>query len=216
MAKKPVVAVNPVDPQSIEDVGFLWGKTTSDRETLARYVMGKVPSLGEPEVELPDETKDRLKTGLLNYYNQVVNPPVFYVVADGHFIQKPENEWTEFQGEKRQLDVYIAFGVDQSTLIHLREHENGWYKEVQGLKTAFSKYFSNACGEIVKKARELKDRAQGIKKTRALTKVFSVREKEMLDSLLEFCKKADGRGNDPTADLALTRKRVAAYFAVTK
>jgi len=218
MAKK--VHDVAVDPQSIEDAGFQWGFNSSKQSSIASYLMGLIPGLGNPDVaqsdQLPKEQKDRLKVGLMNHYAQSVKPCVYYVIADGNPVEKTEAEFNAFNGEKRRLDIHIASAVDQSTLTYLRENEKAWYGLVQDLKTDFSQYFSNACREIISRSKSIYAKKHGLKRERSLTLVFEMREKKMLADLLQYCITADSRGNDPTADVALTKKRIAAYFAVTK
>lgn len=219
MAKKPnaVVAEHFTIPQSLEDAGFQWGRTGVQQGSIAKYIMDQVPGLGDPNVEeqLPKEQKDRLKVGLMNHYGENIKPCRYYVIADNHPVEKPETEWNEYQGEKRRLDVHVAFGMDQSALTYLRENEKDWYKLVQELKTDFSKYFSNSCREIVSKAKKIFAEKHGLKRERALTLVFSAREKKVMEDLLQKCITANSKGTDPTADVALTKKRITAYFAVT-
>lgn len=218
MAKKAIAVA--VDPQSVEDAGFQWGFNSSKQSSIASYLMGQIPGLGNPDVakadQLPKEQKDRLKVGLMSHYAQSVKPCVYYVFADGNPVEKTEEEFNAFNGEKRRLDIHIASAVDQSTLTYLRENEKAWYGLVQDIKTDFSQYFSNACGEIIAKSKKIYAKKHNLKRERSLTLVFEIREKKMLADLLQFCINADSHGKDPTADVALTKKRIAAYFAVTK
>jgi len=220
MAKKPnavVVTEHFTIPQSLEDAGFQWGRTGVQQGSIAKYIMDQVPGLGDPDVEeqLPKEQKDRLKVGLMNHYGENIKSCRYYVIADNNAIEKSETEWNEYQGEKRRLDVHVAFGMDLSTLTYLRENEKDWYKLVQELKTDFNKYFSNSCREIVAKAKRIFAEKHNLKRERASTLTFSIREKKVLDDLLQKCITADRVGNDSSANVALTKKRIAAYFAVT-
>ncbi len=157
--------------------------------------------------------RDSLKVGYINYYNEKVKPARYFVVADNNFVEKTEADWNAFQGEKRRLDVHVAFGIDQAGLTYLRENEKVWYGLIQDLKTDFNAYASNKIGELITKAKKIWAKRAGIKRERSLTKVFEVREKEVMEDLLDKCISADGRGNDATADVARTKRRIAAYFA---
>lgn len=219
MAKKPIVVSEHFTvPQSLEDAGFQWGRNSAQQGSITQFIMDQVPGLGDPSVEeqLPKDQKEKLRIGLRNHYAENLRPCRYYVVADGNLVEKPESEWTEFNGEKRRLDIHIASAMDQSALTYIRENEKAWYGLVQELKTDFNQYFSNACREIVSKAKKIYAKKHGIKRERSLTKVFSIREKEVMEDLLQKCITANSRGNDESADVALTKKRIAAYFAVTK
>ena len=219
MAKKPsVVSEHFTVPQSLEDAGFQWGRNSAQQGSITQYIMDQVPGLGDPAIDeqLPKDQKEKLRVGLRNHYAENLRPSRHFVVVDNNLVETPEEKWNEFNGEKRKLDIFIACAMDQSTLTHLRENEKAWYGLIQEVKTDFNQYFSNACREIVSKAKKLYAKKHGIKRERSLTKVFSIREKEVMEDLLQKCITANSRGNDESADIALTKKRIAAYFAVTK
>jgi len=203
---------------SLEDCGFQQCKTDAKFVDVATYAMSQIPTLGDPTLnrseQMSKEDRNSLRIGYVNYYNEKVKPTRYFVVADGNFVEKPEADWNEHQGEKRRLDVHIAFAIDQAGLTYLRENEKVWYGLVQDLKTDFNAYVSNKIGELISKAKKIWAKRAGIKRERSLTKVFEVREKEVMQDLLEKCISADARPNpDPTADVARTKRRIAAYFA---
>lgn len=202
---------------SLEDAGFQQCRVDSNFSDITNFVMSKVPTLGDPTLnrseQMSKDERDRLKVGYVNYYNEKVSPARYFVVADGQYVEKSEEEWLAYQGEKRRLDVHVAFGIDQAGLTYLRENEKVWYGLVQGVKTDFNAYASNKIGELISKAKKIWAKRAGIKRERSLTKVFESREKEALEDLLQKCITADSRGNDPTADVARTKRRIAAYFA---
>jgi len=202
---------------SLEDAGFQQCRTDARFSDITDYVMSQIPTLGDPTLnrseQMRKEDRDSLKVGYVNYYNEKVKPARYFVVADSNFVEKSETEWNDHQGEKRRLDVHVAFGIDQAGLTYLRENEKVWYGLVQDLKTDFNAFASNKIGELISKAKKIWAKRSGIKRDRSLTKVFEVREKDVLDDLLDKCISADSRGNDPTADVARTKRRIAAYFA---
>ena len=219
MAKnaKQVQSESAVSIASLEDAGFQQCSVDTQFVNVVDFAMSQIPTLGDPTLnrseQMTKSDRDSLKVGYINYYNEKVKPARYFVVADNNFVEKTEAEWNAFQGEKRRLDVHVAFGIDQAGLTYLRENEKVWYGLIQDLKTDFNAYASNKIGELISKAKKIWAKRAGIKRERSLTKVFEVREKEVMEDLLDTCISADGRGNDATADVARTKRRIAAYFA---
>lgn len=219
MAKnaKQVQSESAVSIASLEDAGFQQCSVDTQFVNVVDFAMSQIPTLGDPTLnrseQMTKSDRDSLKVGYINYYNEKVKPARYFVVADNNFVEKTEAEWNAFQGEKRRLDVHVAFGIDQAGLTYLRENEKVWYGLIQDLKTDFNAYASNKIGELISKAKKIWAKRAGIKRERSLTKVFEVREKEVMEDLLDKCITADGRGNDATADVARTKRRIAAYFA---
>lgn len=219
MAKnaKQVQSESAVSIASLEDAGFQQCSVDTQFVNVVDFAMSQIPTLGDPTLnrseQMTKSDRDSLKVGYINYYNEKVKPARYFVVADNNFVEKTEAEWNAFQGEKRRLDVHVAFGIDQAGLTYLRENEKVWYGLIQDLKTDFNAYASNKIGELISKAKKIWAKRAGIKRERSLTKVFEVREKEVMEDLLDKCISADGRGNDATADVARTKRRIAAYFA---
>lgn len=219
MAKnaKQVQSESAVSIASLEDAGFQQCSVDTQFVNVVDFAMSQIPTLGDPTLnrseQMTKSDRDRLKVGYLNYYNEKVKSARYFVVADNNYVEKTEAEWNAFQGEKRRLDVHVAFGIDLAGLTYLRENEKVWYGLIQDLKTDFNAYASNKIGELISKAKKIWAKRAGIKRDRASTKVFEVREKEVMEDLLDKCISADGRGNDATADVARTKRRIAAYFA---
>lgn len=219
MAKnaKQVQSESAVSIASLEDAGFQQCSVDTQFVNVVDFAMSQIPTLGDPTLnrseQMTKSDRDSLKVGYINYYNEKVKPARYFVVADNNYVEKTEAEWNAFQGEKRRLDVHVAFGIDQAGLTYLRENEKVWYGLIQDLKTDFNAYASNKIGELITKAKKIWAKRAGIKRERSLTKVFEVREKEVMEDLLDKCISADGRGNDATADVARTKRRIAAYFA---
>ena len=219
MAKnaKQVQSESAVSIASLEDAGFQQCSVDTQFVNVVDFAMSQIPTLGDPTLnrseQMTKSDRDSLKVGYINYYNEKVKPARYFVVADNNFVEKTEADWNAFQGEKRRLDVHVAFGIDQAGLTYLRENEKVWYGLIQDLKTDFNAYSSNKIGELITKAKKIWAKRAGIKRERSLTKVFEVREKEVMEDLLDKCISADGRGNDATADVARTKRRIAAYFA---
>lgn len=219
MAKnaKQVQSESAVSIASLEDAGFQQCSVDTQFVNVVDFAMSQIPTLGDPTLnrseQMTKSDRDSLKVGYINYYNEKVKPARYFVVADNNYVEKTEAEWNAFQGEKRRLDVHVAFGIDQAGLTYLRENEKVWYGLIQDLKTDFNAYASNKIGELISKAKKIWAKRAGIKRERSLTKVFEVREKEVMEDLLDKCISADGRGNDATADVARTKRRIAAYFA---
>lgn len=219
MAKnaKQVQSESAVSIASLEDAGFQQCSVDTQFVNVVDFAMSQIPTLGDPTLnrseQMTKSDRDSLKVGYINYYNEKVKPARYFVVADNNYVEKTEADWNAFQGEKRRLDVHVAFGIDQAGLTYLRENEKVWYGLIQDLKTDFNAYASNKIGELITKAKKIWAKRAGIKRERSLTKVFEVREKEVMEDLLDKCISADGRGNDATADVARTKRRIAAYFA---
>lgn len=219
MAKnaKQVQSESAVSIASLEDAGFQQCSVDTQFVNVVDFAMSQIPTLGDPTLnrseQMTKSDRDSLKVGYINYYNEKVKPARYFVVADNNYVEKTEADWNAFQGEKRRLDVHVAFGIDQAGLTYLRENEKVWYGLIQDLKTDFNAYASNKIGELISKAKKIWAKRAGIKRERSLTKVFEVREKEVMEDLLDKCISADGRGNDATADVARTKRRIAAYFA---
>ena len=217
MAKLPKQVEVQSSIASLSDAGFQQCSIDAKFVDVVGFAMSRIPTLGDPTLnrseQMTKEDRDELKIGYLNYYNENVKPARFFVVADGNYVEKTEKEWTEHNGEKRRLDVHVAFAIDQAGLTDIRENDKVWYGLVQDLKTDYNAYASNKIGELISKAKKVWAKRLGIKRDRSLTKVFEVREKETLNDLLQKCITADSRKTDATADVARTKRRIAAYFA---
>ena len=157
MAKKPVVPETEVSVHSLTDVGYQQGKANSTNETLARFAMSRIPTLGDPNLDrseqIDKESREELKKGYMTYYHEKIEPTKFFAIVDGNVVEKPEAEWNEMTGyERRQLNVHIAFGMTQAALNDLKETMPVYYGLVQSLKTDFNTYTSNRLGDLIKKA----------------------------------------------------------------
>ena len=79
------VVVDDQDPKSLSDAGFKQCRLDSGFTKVAEWCMGKIPSLGNPEVaradQVPKEARDELKVGYLDYYNRTIAQPRFFVVV---------------------------------------------------------------------------------------------------------------------------------------
>ena len=84
---------------------------------------------------------------------------------------------------------------------------------MQSLRTDFNTYASNRIGDIIKKATKIRSDLLGLKRERVQAFEFAVFEKKILAELEKRVRNADNRGNDPSADVALVKRRIAAYWS---
>ena len=218
MAKK-AIAVPEVSLHSLTDAGFQQGKNTSALESIVRFVMSRVPTLGDPSVDRADqidkESKEDLRKGYMSYYAASLKPNRYFLIVDNNLVEKQHAEWSETTGyEKREFGVHIAFGFTQATLNDMKETNPDYYRMVMDLKTEFNAYVSNRLGDLIRKAKEIHAENMGLKRERVPTKVFSVWEDETLKLILQRVKTADSRGNDPSADVERVKRAIAAHLAV--
>lgn len=219
MAKKPAVPVVPASIQSLRDAGFQQGKNVAQFADIVRFAMDRIPTLGDPSLDRSDQidkdSKAELREGYMTYYHESVKPSRFFLIVDNNLVEKTETEWNETEGyEKRMLNVHVAFGMTQAAMNALKEDSPNYHALVQEVKTDFNAYVSNRLGDLIRKAKELRAKALGLKRERAPTKVFTDWESETLESILTRVKTADTRGMDPTADVERVKRAIAAYKSV--
>ena len=204
-------------PQSWSDFGKRVGVADSASRVDTMWAMERCPSLGDPDVDrknqIPKDTLDEIKQGLAIHYADNVVPQRTYAVVDGNIVLLDAKQLAKHEGEKRLLDVHIAYGIDQSTFNYLRDNDKAWYDMLMAERAAFSKYASNLIGETIKKARKIWDARKGIVRTRVSALALDVAEKNLLDEILTRHRNSTAKGNDPYANVELTKRRIQAWFA---
>ena len=137
-----------------------------------------------------------------------MRPPcsVFVEMQDG-------KEFDAYVGEKRKLDVHIAFAITQQAINDLKSNDSAWYQMVQELKTDFNAYASNRIGDLIKKAKEIRRLQLGVKRERIQALAFEKYIEKTLDDMLTRARNAESRGNDPTVDVERLKRQIAAFKA---
>lgn len=204
-------------PQSWVDFGKRTGVADSAARVDTVWAMDLCPSLGNPDVDrknqIPKDTLDEIKQGLAIHYAESVKPQRTFAVVDGNIVLLDAKQLAKHEGEKRLLDVHIAYGIDQSTFNYLRENDKAWYDMLMEERRGFSAYASNLIGDVIKKARKIWDARKGIVRTRVSALALDVAEQKMLDDILTRHRNSTAKGNDPYANVELTKRRIEAWFA---
>ena len=215
MAKTNAATTNV--PQSWADFGKRTGVADSAARVDTVWAMDLCPTLGDPSVDrkgqIPKDIQDEIKVGLAIHYGEYVKPQRTFAIVDNNIVTLDAKALAKFEGEKRLLDIHIAQGIDQSTLNHLRENDKAWYDMLMAERKAFSAYASNLIGEVIRKAKKIWNAKHGIVSTRDSAKALEVAERDLLDDILTRHRNATARGNDPYANVELTKRRIDAWFA---
>ena len=216
---KPIKVEQDLKLQSLRDVGYQQGKTESRIRDIAQFAMARIPTLGDLDASREDqmnkEQREELRSGYMVYFGESVKPTRYFKVADGNLVEVFEGEFDEHEGEKRKLDVHIAFAITQAAMNDIKTNDKTWYQLVQQMRTDFNAYASNRIGDLIRKAKEIRRAQLGVKKERVQAKVFGVWLEETLDDILTRVRNADARGNDSTADVELIKRKIAAFKAAS-
>ena len=205
--------------QSLADVGYQQGKTESRIVDIAKFAMSRIPTLGDlnapRDEQMNKEQRDELKQGYMTYFNEAIKfPRYFRVTEDKVLVEMVDNKaFEECTGEKRKLDVHIAFAITQQAMNDLKSNDMTWYQMVQELKTDFNAYASNRIGDLIKKAKEIRRLQLGVKRERIQALAFEKYIEKTLDDMLTRARNAESRGNDPTVDVERLKRQIAAFKA---
>lgn len=205
--------------QSLADVGYQQGKTESRIVDIAKFAMSRIPTLGDlnapRDEQMNKEQRDELKQGYMTYFNEAIKfPRYFRVTEDKILVEMVDNKaFEECTGEKRKLDVHIAFAITQQAMNDLKSNDMTWYQMVQELKTDFNAYASNRIGDLIKKAKEIRRLQLGVKRERIQALAFEKYIEKTLDDMLTRARNAEARGNDPTVDVERLKRQIAAFKA---
>lgn len=205
--------------QSLADVGYQQGKTESRIVDIAKFAMSRIPTLGDlnapRDEQMNKEQRDELKQGYMTYFNEAIKFPRYFRVTDDKVLVEMVDgkAFEECTGEKRKLDVHIAFAITQQAMNDLKSNDSVWYQMVQELKTDFNSYVSNRIGDLIKKAKEIKRLQLGVKRERIQALAFEKYIEKTLDDMLTRARNAESRGNDPTVDVERLKRQIAAFKA---
>ena len=203
-------------PQSWVDFGKRTGVADSAARVDTVWAMDLCPTLGDPSVDrkgqIPKDLQDEIKQGLAIHYAESVKPQRTFAVVDGNIVLLDAKQLAKHEGEKRLLDIHIAQGIDQSTFNYLRENDKAWYDMLMAERKGFSVYASNLIGDVIKKAKKIWNAKHGIERTRDSAKPLDVAEKGLLDEILTRHRNSTAKGNDPYANVELTKRRIEAWF----
>lgn len=205
--------------QSLADVGYQQGKTESRIIDIAKFAMSRIPTLGDLEAsrdeQMNKEQRDELKQGYMTYFNEAIKFPRYFRVTDDKvLVEMVDNKaFEECTGEKRKLDVHIAFAITQQAMNDLKSNDVVWYQMVQEMRTDFNAYVSNRIGDLIRKAKELKRLQLGVKRERIQALAFEKYIEKTLDDMLTRARNAESRGNDPTVDVERLKRQIAAFKA---
>jgi hypothetical protein len=203
--------------KSLRDAGYQQAKINSTLEDVARYAMAAIPTLGNPDLSRADqftkEQRDQLSEGYVLHYGEAIKPERLFAIVDGNYVEKSAKEIEKLNVEKFALNVNVAFAVSQQMLNEMKTSDKVRYQLIQGLKTDTNAYVSNRLGDLISKAKKIWKERAGIKAERVQALAFAEFEKKAMDTMLERVRNADARGNDPSANVELTKRRIAAYWA---
>lgn len=205
--------------QSLADVGYQQGKTESRIIDIAKFAMSRIPTLGDLEAsrdeQMNKEQRDELKQGYMTYFNEAIKFPRYFRVTDDKVLVEMVDgkAFDECTGEKRKLDVHIAFAITQQAMNDLKSNDVVWYQMVQEMRTDFNAYVSNRIGDLIRKAKELKRLQLGVKRERIQALAFEKYIEKTLDDMLTRARNAESRGNDPTVDVERLKRQIAAFKA---
>ena len=204
---------------SLADVGYQQGKTESKLVDITKFAMSQIPTLGDLNAsrneQMTQEQRDQIKQGYMTYYNEVVEVPRYFRVTDDKVLVEMVDgkAFEECTGEKRKLDVHIAFAITQQAMNDLKSNDSVWYQLVQDVKTKFNAYASNRIGELINKAKQIRRAQLGIKRERIQALAFEKYIEKTLDDMLTRARNAESRGNDPTVDVERLKRQIAAFKA---
>ena len=204
--------------KSLRDAGYQQAKINSNLEDVARYAMASISTLGNPDLSRGDqftkEQRDQLSEGYVLHYGEAIKPERLFAIVDGNYVEKSAKEIEKLNVEKFALNVNVAFAVTQQMLNEMKTSDKVRYQLIQGLKTDTNAYVSNRLGDLISKAKKIWKERAGIKAERVQALAFAEFEKKAMDTMLERVRNADARGNDPSANVELTKRRIAAYWSV--
>jgi hypothetical protein len=204
--------------KSLRDAGYQQAKINSNLEDVARYAMDLIPTLGNPDLsrgdQLTKEQRDKLSEGYVLHYGEAIKPERLFAIVDGNYVEKSAKEIEKLNVEKFALNVNVAFAVTQQMLNEMKTSDKIRYQLIQGLKTDTNAYVSNRLGDLISKAKKIWKERAGIKAERVQALAFAEFEKKAMETMLERVRNADARGNDPSANVELTKRRIAAYWSV--
>ena len=208
----------PLSLQSLADAGYQQARNNSALEDIARFAMSRISTLGNPDVPRKDqinkEQREELGGGYMTHYGEAIKPERLFAVVDGHYVEKTSAELEKLSCEKFKLSVPVAFAISQQMLNDMKTNDNVRYQLIQGLKTDCNAYISNRLGDLIAKATKIYKAQNGIKTERVQALAFGEYEKKIMDEILTRVRNADSRGNDPTANVELTKRRIAAYWSI--
>ncbi len=180
--------------------------------------MASIPTLGNPDLSRGDqftkEQRDQLSEGYVLHYGEAIKPERLFAIVDGNYVEKSAKEIEKLNVEKFALNVNVAFAVTQQMLNEMKTSDKVRYQLIQGLKTDTNAYVSNRLGDLISKAKKIWKERAGIKAERVQALAFAEFEKKAMDTMLERVRNADARGNDPSANVELTKRRIAAYWSI--
>ena len=206
--------------QSLANVGYQQGKAESRIVEITKFAMSKIATLGDldspRDEQMTKEQRDELKQGHMTYFNESIRPPRYFRVTEDKVLVEMQDgkEFDAYTGEKRKLDVHIAFAVTQQALNDLKSNDVAWYQLLQELKTDFNAYASNRIGDLIRKAKEIRRAQLGVKRERIQALAFEKYIEKTLDDMLTRARNAESRGNDPSVDVQRLKRQIAAFKAV--
>ena len=204
--------------KSMKDAGYQHSKVSSRVDDIVTYIMGHAKNFGNPDIarsdQLTDNQRNELKSGYMIHYGELSKGKErYYLTVDRNLVETDKESFEKHNGEKRKLNLSIAFGMTQAILNDAKKNDKDWYDLVQELKTDFNRYFSNRVKDLIDRAIEMYKVKHDIKRQRVQAFEFQVFEQKHMAELEKRVRNADSRGNDPSADVALVKRRIAAYWA---
>lgn len=214
---KATKAVNQINadttPLSLKDAAYRQAKTEDATRSLARYVMGAVPSFPE---SISDEAKAEIYSGYQLRFSEN-HPDIEYVVIDGNYLVASELKDIPAKAERINVGVSYAMSFTQQAFGALSNDKSPNYNPslhaLLGVwRTKIIKYCSNNYKKLIKVVNEIQN--EGKPRTRTQADMFSVYLDKTFETMQTRCKTAKTQRGDDTANLERFIKAKVAFMAV--
>lgn len=203
MAKKSLV----VEYKDLESFGF---EVAGSSDVLSRngaYALDNIKNfLDEPA----KEDLDSLKTGFRRRYG-TNHAPLEYAIIDGNYIPVAQLPVDAKPLERVKISVDYAYSFTQQAIGAMKRENLALYNIIMAYRKAVSQYCTNCMSDLVTAAKREYARRNPETKTRSATLAFSEYLDKTFATMLDRCRSAEARGNDPSADVKLLRDAVAAF-----
>jgi len=202
MAKK-----SQIEFKDLESFGFEVAGSSDILNRNGAYALDNIKNfLDEPA----KEDLNSLRVGFRRRYG-VNHAPLEYAIIDGNYIPVAQLPTDAKPLERVKIGVDYAFSFTQQEIGAMKRDDLARYQIVFALRDQVNKYCKNCMSDLVKAAKREYDRRYPTTKTRSATLAFSEYLDKTFATMLDRCRSAEARGNDPSADVKLLRDAVAAF-----
>lgn len=153
---------------------------------------------------------DQLKAGFRKRY-ETNNPAIEYAVIDGNYIPVDQLPHDAKPLEVVKIGVSYAFSFTQQAIGAMKRDDLARYNVVFALRDLVNKYCKNCMDDLVTAAKREYARRYPETKTRSATLSFGEYLDKTLATMLDRCRTAEARGNDPSADAKLLKDAIVAF-----